>query len=121
MSIVLPTRDTRHFQYIIQNNRKNLQIFTLGSLGETAHRLNVRWTTALTVALVATTRWRSLAGEYFTRVVKVTDRTEFRSVQGFEFHRTVRQRKIMHRKARTYNESIDSISTLDHFGELTIE
>jgi len=52
-----------------------------------------------------------LAGEYFTRVVKVTDRTELQSVYGFELHRTVRQRKIMHCKARAYDEPVNPILT----------
>jgi len=65
-------------------------------------------TTALTIAA---THWRPLAGEYFTRVVKVTDRTELQSVYGFELHRTVRQRKIMHCKAQAYDEPLDPILT----------
>lgn len=77
------------------------RIFTLASLEErprvgsggllatiTLHTAHTTSSAATVFAAGAT----ALAGKYFTRIAKVTDRIELRS---FELHRTVRQRKIM--------------------------
>lgn len=53
----------------------------------------------------------ALAGEYFTRVAKVTDRTGLRS---FELHRAVHRQKIMHQGMRIARIFPDTLPTLIH-------
>jgi len=99
----------RYTGYIVQNNHGGLRIFMLANL-EKPHigSASGGLTTALTIAA---THWRPFAGEYFTRVVKVTNRTELQSVYGFELHRTVSREKLCTAKPERMTRSVDPILT----------